>query len=157
MVLMAVFVPCAFISGITGQFFKQFALTIAVSTFFSAAPTRSHSVRRLCALPLLKPKAEQTDRLTKLLNALTRLVLQAVQHRVQSRFVSVCQGSRLVDAAITDRACRVYGGLLFLTYKPFTTVPTGFIPTQDKGYLVVNVQLPDAASLELHCQRDRRD
>src|SRR6185437_3754129 len=66
LVLMAVFVPCAFISGITGQFFKQFAVTIAVSTFFSALNSLTLSPA-LCAL-LLKPKHEQTDYLTRGIN-----------------------------------------------------------------------------------------
>jgi multidrug efflux pump len=145
LVLMAVFVPCAFISGITGQFFKQFAVTIAVSTFFSALNSLTLSPA-LCAL-LLKPKAEQTDVLTKVLN----LALGWFFKLFNLGFDRASAGyARIVGwlLRLFVIVLVVYGGLLFLTYKGFTTVPTGFIPTQDKGYLVVNVQLPDAASLE---------
>ena len=76
LVLMCVFIPCAFITGITGQFFRQFALTIAVSTFFSAVNSLTLSPA-LSAL-LLKPKAAQRDPLTRMLNLLLGLVLQAV-------------------------------------------------------------------------------
>src|SRR5688572_32922669 len=68
LVLMCVFIPCAFITGITGQFFRQFALTIAVSTFFSAVNSLTLSPA-LCAL-LLKAKHEQRDPLTRLINLL---------------------------------------------------------------------------------------
>jgi multidrug efflux pump len=145
LVLMAVFVPCAFISGITGQFFKQFAVTIAVSTFFSALNSLTLSPA-LCAL-LLKPKAEQTDLLTKGLNFILGWFFRLFNvgfDRGSAGYARIV--SWLLRLALIVLA--VYGGLLFLTYKGFTTVPTGFIPTQDKGYLVVNVQLPDAASLE---------
>jgi multidrug efflux pump len=145
LVLMAVFVPCAFISGITGQFFKQFAVTIAVSTFFSALNSLTLSPA-LCGL-LLKPKAEQTDPLTRGLNAVLGWFFRLFNlgfDRGSNGYARVV-GWLLRLAVIV---LVVYGGLLYLTYKGFTTVPTGFIPTQDKGYLVVNVQLPDAASLE---------
>ncbi|WP_439628230.1 efflux RND transporter permease subunit [Gemmata sp.] len=145
LVLMAVFVPCAFISGITGQFFKQFAVTIAVSTFFSALNSLTLSPA-LCAL-LLKPKAEQTDPLTRLLNASLGWffkLFNAGFDRGSSAYAGAVGWLMRLSLIVLV----VYGGLLFLTYKAFTTVPTGFIPTQDKGYLVVNVQLPDAASLE---------
>jgi multidrug efflux pump len=145
LVLMAVFVPCAFISGITGQFFKQFAVTIAVSTFFSALNSLTLSPA-LCAL-LLRPKAQQTDVLTKGLNATLgwffRLFNIGFDRGTAGYARVVGWLLRLFMIVLI-----IYGGLLFLTYKGFTTVPAGFIPTQDKGYLVVNVQLPDAASLE---------
>jgi multidrug efflux pump len=145
LVLMAVFVPCAFISGITGQFFKQFAVTIAVSTFFSALNSLT-LCPALCAL-LLKPKAEQTDLLTRGLDACLGWFFRLFNtgfDRGANGYARIV--GRLLRLAVIVLV--VYGGLLYLTYKGFTTVPTGFIPTQDKGYLVVNVQLPDAASLE---------
>jgi hydrophobe/amphiphile efflux-1 (HAE1) family protein len=145
LVLMAVFVPCAFISGITGQFFKQFAVTIAVSTFFSALNSLTLSPA-LSAL-LLRPKAEQTDALTKGLNFALGWFFRLFNtgfDRGSTGYARVV-GWLLRLAAIV---LVIYAGLLYLTYKGFTTVPTGFIPTQDKGYLIVNVQLPDAASLE---------
>ena len=145
LVLMAVFIPCAFISGITGQFFRQFAVTIAVSTFFSALNSLTLSPA-LCAL-LLKPKHAQTDILTRIVNAVLGWFFRLFNlgfDKGSNAYAWVV--GRLLRLFVVVLA--VYGGLLFLTYKAFTSVPTGFVPPQDKGYLVVNVQLPDAASLE---------
>ncbi len=145
MVLMAVFIPCAFISGITGQFFKQFAVTIAVSTFFSALNSLTLSPA-LCAL-LLRPKAQQTDILSRFLNATLGWFFRLFNlgfDRGSSAYAKVVGWMLRLWIIVLI----VYAGLLFLTFKGFTTVPTGFIPSQDKGYLIVNIQLPDAASLE---------
>ncbi|MBA4105355.1 MAG: hydrophobe/amphiphile efflux-1 family RND transporter [Pirellula sp.] len=145
LVLMCVFIPCAFISGITGQFFRQFALTIAVSTFFSAVNSLTLSPA-LCAL-LLKPKEEQRDPLSRLLNLALGWFFNlfnagfAKASDVYSRTVGLMLRGSIVVLA-------VYAGLLYLTYLGFTSVPTGFIPSQDKGYLLVDVRLPDSASLE---------
>jgi multidrug efflux pump len=145
LVLMCVFIPCAVIPGITGQFFRQFALTIAVSTFFSAINSLTLSPA-LCGL-LLRAKHEQRDPLTWVLNLLlgwffklfnlgftTTANLYATSVRI------LLYGSVIVLA--------IYGGLLYMTYLGFTKVPTGFIPSQDKGYLLVDVRLPDSSSLE---------
>lgn len=145
LVLMCVFIPCAFISGITGQFFRQFALTIAVSTFFSAINSLTLSPA-LCGL-LLKAKDQQRDLLTRLLNLLLGWFFKLFNKgftataEYYSRFVRL-----LLHASVLVLV--VYGGLLYLTYFSFTRVPTGFIPSQDKGYLLVDVRLPDSASLE---------
>ncbi|MFN0196008.1 MAG: efflux RND transporter permease subunit [Planctomycetaceae bacterium] len=145
LVLMCVFIPCAFISGITGQFFRQFALTIAVSTFFSAVNSLTLSPA-LCAL-LLKPKDQQRDLLTRGMNLLLGWFFRLFNHgfqwtaNVYSRFVGMMLRVSLI-------VLMIYGGLLYLTYFSFTHVPTGFIPSQDKGYLLVDVRLPDSASLE---------
>jgi multidrug efflux pump len=145
LVLMCVFIPCAFISGITGQFFRQFALTIAVSTFFSAVNSLTLSPA-LCAL-LLQPKHEQRDPLSRLLNIVLGKFFGAFNWTFQwtTNLYAVSIG-RLVRASVV--VLIVYGGLLYLTYWSLTHVPTGFIPNQDKGYLLVDVRLPDAASLE---------
>ncbi|MBX3414954.1 MAG: efflux RND transporter permease subunit [Pirellulales bacterium] len=145
LVLMCVFIPCAFITGITGQFFRQFALTIAVSTFFSAVNSLTLSPA-LCAL-LLRAKHEQRDPLTRLLN----LVLGWFFRLFNTGFNKTADlYSRGVGLLLRGSAIvlLVYAGLLFLTYLSFTRVPTGFIPPQDKGYLLVDVRLPDSASLE---------
>jgi len=145
LVLMCVFIPCAFISGITGQFFRQFALTIAVSTFFSAVNSLTLSPA-LCAL-LLKSKDQQPDPLTRLLNLVLGWFFKlfnlgfTTASDVYGRIVGMLLRGSVVVLA-------VYGGLLYLTYIGFTSVPTGFIPNQDKGYLLVDVRLPDSASLE---------
>jgi hydrophobe/amphiphile efflux-1 (HAE1) family protein len=142
---MCVFIPCAFISGITGQFFRQFALTIAASTFFSAVNSLTLSPA-LCAL-LLKPKAEQRDPLSLLI----KLALGWFFTLFNKGFeISANAYSRSVGLLLrlSVVVLVVYGGLLFLTYLGLTRVPTGFIPPQDKGYLLVDVRLPDSASLE---------
>src|SRR5262249_50221422 len=131
LVLMAVFIPCAFISGITGQFFKQFAITIAVSTFFSALNSLTLSPA-LCAL-LLTPNTHQTDLLTKAMNGGLGWFFKLFN-------LGFDRGStgyaRLVGwlLRLFIIVLALYAGLLYFTYRGFTTVPTGFIPTQDKGY-----------------------
>jgi multidrug efflux pump len=145
LVLMCVFIPCIFISGITGQFFRQFAVTIAVSTFFSAVNSLTLSPA-LCAV-LLKPKAQQTDPLSKVLNALLGWFFRGF-NKFFSWTSNLYAGS--VSRLITGRALvmLLYVGLLAATYYGMTRTPTGFIPPQDKGYLLVDVRLPDSASLE---------
>lgn len=146
LVLSAVFIPTAFISGITGQFFQQFALTIATSTVISAFNSLTLSPA-LCAI-LLKPKGTTRDPLTWLLdttlgwtifkpfNFLFKWTTKGYVH-----IVWLCLRLSIIVLVI-------YGGLLFMTYKTFMSVPTGFIPETDKGYLMGAFQLPDAASLE---------
>jgi multidrug efflux pump len=145
LVLMCVFIPCIFITGITGQFFQQFAVTIAVSTFFSALNSLTLSPA-LSAL-LLKPKTEQRDPLTRLLNLLLGWFFKLfnVGFNWASSFYAGLVGWLLRLSFIV---LLVYGGLLYLTYYSMTHVPAGFIPNQDKGYLLVDVRLPDSASLE---------
>lgn len=145
LVLMCVFIPCLFISGITGQFFQQFAATIAVSTFFSAVNSLTLSPA-LSAL-LLRPKSEQRDPLSRLMNFLFGWFF-----RLFNRFFGAVSGIYASTAGWLLRfsfvVLIVYAGLLWATYYGMTTVPTGFVPEQDKGYLLVDVQLPDSASLE---------
>ncbi len=145
LVLMCVFIPCIFITGITGQFFKQFAVTIAVSTFFSALNSLTLSPA-LSAL-LLRPKAEQRDPLTKLINATLGWFFKLFNSgfNTASGIYASVVGSLL---RLSFVVVLVYVGLLGLTYFGMTHVPSGFIPAQDKGYLLVDVQLPDSASLD---------
>jgi multidrug efflux pump len=201
LVLSAVFIPCAFISGITGQFFRQFALTIAVSTVLSAFNSLTLSPA-LTAL-LLRPRGEQAkgqDPLPRLVfplagawlawQFLTPWAAEAlansqappllislspyllalagalggwfvsrpinwllgVAFRSFNRGFNLATGGyvRLVGGLlrVSVVALVVYGGLLALTYRAFAGAPKGFIPAQDKGYLLVNVQLPDSASVQ---------
>ena len=147
--LTAVFVPVAFVSGITGQFYRQFALTIAVSTLLSAfnSLTLSPALGALLLRPrdgqagLVHPRAS-----TSLLGWFFRLFnrgLDAADRRLRR-----APPRRVLRFSVV--ALLVYGGLLFLTYLGFKTVPTGFIPQQDLGYVIVNLQMPDAAVVRSH-------
>jgi multidrug efflux pump len=210
LVLSAVFIPCAFITGITGQFYRQFALTIAVSTLLSAFNSLTLSPA-LSAL-LLKPQekggvvrplprvsfallggwagyvylapwltpwvawlvqhlppevAGPLQGVTEWVALATAVLAAVVAGWIVGRPLNFLLGwffwgfnkafdwssglyARLVAVLLRGSVLvlAVYGGLLFLTYYGFMKTPTGFIPQQDKGYLLVNVQLPDSASLE---------
>jgi len=145
LVLCAVFVPIAFISGLTGQFYRQFALTIAFSTVISAF--NSLTLSPALAVIILQEKGAPIDGLSRFIerifgpffNWFNRLfkggsnlygkgVIKAINHK-KSAFI-------------------VYVLLLFGTYEMFQLVPSGFIPTQDKQYLVSLAQLPEGATLD---------
>jgi len=145
LVLSAVFIPTAFISGITGQFYRQFALTIAVSTLISAFNSLTLSPA-LCAILLKSPHSRQ-DWLTRGINAGFGWFFRGF-NRVFGR--TATGYSHMVGRLIRVGALVIlaYLGLLALTYLGFKQVPTGFIPSQDKGYIAMIVQLPDAAALE---------
>jgi multidrug efflux pump subunit AcrB len=212
LVLTAVFVPCAFITGITGQFFRQFALTIAVSTVISAfnsltlSPALSaillkkrekgsfeplpwfafaalgawlgHKVGLRWAGPALASLnpwlASQDLELSAASLEWLRLYAPTVLGALAATVIALILGrplnallggsfrlfNRGFDASteiytrmvsgllkVSVAVLLFYGGLLALTYWGFTNTPTGFIPQQDKGYLLLNVQLPDAASV----------
>jgi hydrophobe/amphiphile efflux-1 (HAE1) family protein len=145
LVLCAVFVPTAFISGLTGQFYKQFAITIAISTVISAFNSLTLSPA-LSAL-LLQEHGAAPDRLTRILNRLLGGFFRPF-NRLFARFSTRYVGTvaRVVRAGTV--ALFVYGGLIALAYFSFEHTPTGFIPSQDKQYLVGFAQLPDAATLD---------
>src|SRR5213592_4355079 len=145
LVLCAVFVPTAFVSGITGQFYKQFALTIAVSTVISAF--NSLTLSPALSAILLKGHHAKKDWFAVGMDG----VLGWFFRLFNKGFNSTTQGyTRSVSAAVRRGgiALAVYAGLLALTWGGFKIVPGGFIPTQDSGYLIVFAQLPDGASLE---------
>lgn len=225
LVLSSVFVPCAFITGITGQFFRQFALTIATSTLISAfnsltlSPAltavllRPHEKGRYEVLPgiaygLLGAWAAYTWLFPPLLPwlqpPLTNLLEQIAAALAPGQGATLDEAAWWLSATVTaaiggiagrlsagllnpilGRSFRlfnvgfnhvtnaytravgmtlrvsvlvliVYAGLVGLTWWGFQECPSGFIPMQDKGYLLVNVQLPDAASLERTEQVMRR-
>ncbi|MCE5268656.1 MAG: efflux RND transporter permease subunit, partial [Planctomycetaceae bacterium] len=142
--LSAVFVPTAFLSGITGQFYRQFALTIATATLISAF--NSLTLSPALAAIMLRPRDAKKDVLTKLLDTFFGWLFRGFNGLFQQT-TSVYE--RLVRLCVRGAAVAllVYVGLLGLTYLGFNAVPTGFVPQQDKGYLLVNAQLPDSASL----------
>src|SRR5262249_12518506 len=145
LVLCAVFIPCAFIGGITGQFFRQFGITIAVSTLFSAF--NSLTLSPALAALLLRPHGGGRDPLTWLLDILLGWFFWLF-NKVFGLTTAIYTGLVSGLLRISLIVLLVYGGLLYLTYDQFMQVPTGFVPQQDKGYLLLNVQLPDAASVE---------
>lgn len=146
LVLCAVFIPTAFISGLSGQFYKQFALTITISTLISAFNSLTLSPA-LSAL-LLKSHDSKPDFLTRLLDKLFGRWLFIPFNRLFERASSGYQ--RLVKKLIrlSVIVLVVYLALVGGTLKLFDSVPGGFIPAQDKQYLVAMAQLPDAASLD---------
>jgi multidrug efflux pump len=213
LVLSAVFVPCAFISGITGQFFRQFALTIAVSTIISTfnSLTLSPALTALLLRPREQAIGAPLPRLAFLVAGawmgwvwLTLRIGRAVEwlpvsapgewiHKAPwiTAVAAACAGGllgwlaavplnyllgkffrgfnatfraatngyvRLVGGVlrVSIIALLIYGGLILLTYKEFKGTRRGFIPAQDMGYLMVNVQLPDSASTERTTQIMKR-
>jgi hydrophobe/amphiphile efflux-1 (HAE1) family protein len=145
LVLCAVFVPVAFLSGLTGEFYRQFALTIAFSTVISAI--NSLTLSPALSAILLKPHGAPPDRLTRIIDRLFGWVFRPF-NRVFARG-SAGYGSAV--ARVIRRkgfALALYAGLLALTVFGFSNVPKGFVPTQDKQYLVAFAQLPDAATLD---------
>ena len=210
LVLTAVFVPCAFITGIVGQFFRQFALTIAISTLISAF--NSLTLSPALAALLLRPKGHggSATALPRLFYSVTGALaawqfltpkLEPVLKRIPVQQLGVPTIQKVVAnplfveglaivlglvagwiiGKIIDRllvgffglfnkafgiatkaytgtislllrgsiiVLIIYSGLMYLTYHEFAHTPRGFIPTQDMGYLLVNVQLPDSASSE---------
>jgi multidrug efflux pump len=146
LVLCAVFVPTAFISGLTGQFYKQFAITIAISTVISAFNSLTLSPA-LCAV-LLRPHGKgDRDWLERLMERSLWWFFRPFNRLFawSGGKYSVGVGAVLRKSAI---ALLVYGGLLVFTGWSFNKVPTGFVPIQDKQYLIAFAQLPDAASLD---------
>ena len=145
LVLCAVFVPTAFISGLTGQFYKQFAITIAISTVISAFNSLTLSPA-LCAV-LLKDHKAPKDWFARFMEKalgwffgpFNRIFAWA------GNKYSAGVGSVMRKSVV---ALVVYGGLVALTAWSFNKVPTGFVPTQDKQYLISFAQLPDASSLD---------
>jgi multidrug efflux pump len=145
LVLCAVFVPVAFVSGLTGQFYRQFALTIAFSTVISAI--NSLTLSPALSAILLRPHGTPPDRLTRVIDflfgwlfRLFNRVFQRGSHSYGSVVGRVIRRRGLVLA--------VYGVLVAVTGVSFSRLPSGFVPPQDKQYLVAFAQLPDAATLD---------
>ncbi|HEX4646619.1 MAG TPA: multidrug efflux RND transporter permease subunit, partial [Verrucomicrobiae bacterium] len=145
LVLCAVFVPTAFISGLTGQFYKQFAITIAISTVISAFNSLTLSPA-LCAV-LLKEHGAPKDWFGRVMDKSLAWFFRPFNRAFawSGDKYSAGVGQVLRKSAI---ALVVYAGLVFLTGWGFNKVPVGFVPGQDKQYLVAFAQLPDAASLD---------
>jgi hydrophobe/amphiphile efflux-1 (HAE1) family protein len=145
LVLAAVFIPTAFITGLTGQFYKQFAITIAISTVISAFNSLTLSPA-LSAL-LLKDHNAPKDVLARGMDRALGWFFRPFNRFFDWAAHKYSNGvARLLRVSVV--ALVVYAGLLAFTGFSFRSIPTGFVPTQDKQYLVAFAQLPDAASLD---------
>lgn len=145
LVLIAVFIPMAFLSGVTGQFYRQFAITIAIATVISAI--NSLTLSPALAAVILKGHNDTPDRFTKIINKLFGWVFRPFNYCFQ-RGSDVY--SNTVARMLKHRApiFIIYILLVGLTWSLFQAVPGGFIPTQDKLYLIGGVKLPEGASLD---------
>ncbi|KMQ74366.1 efflux RND transporter permease subunit [Marinobacter subterrani] len=145
LVLCAVFIPMAFLSGVTGQFYRQFAVTIAISTVISTI--NSLTLSPALAAMLLKSHEAPKDRLQRVIDALFGWIFRPF-NRFFNASAEKYQGG--VSRSLRRRGAVfvVYALLLAGTGLMFKVVPPGFIPVQDKLYLMAGVKLPEGASLE---------
>ncbi len=137
LVLIAVFVPVAFMGGITGQLYKQFALTLSVSVFISSinALTLSPALSALLLRPskrMAGPLGWFFEKFNTMFDAVTKRYNAAVAAMIRRSFMA------LLVVAILIAGC---GGL-------FAILPSSFVPDEDQGYFIVNSMLPEGASLE---------
>jgi multidrug efflux pump len=145
LVLIAVFVPLAFITGLSGQFYRQFSLTIAISTVISAV--NSLTLSPALAALLLKGHNQPKDGLTKVMDA----TLGGFFNGFNKAFKRSSDAyGKTVGGLVSRKATMLglYAVLAGCAYLMFQVVPGGFIPQQDKAYLVGMVQLPDGATLD---------
>lgn len=133
LVLLAVFVPTIFIPGITGTLFKQFAVTISIATVFSSINALTLSPA-LCAV-FLKGKQKEPRGPFRIFNKLVSNTTNATASCVQMAVRRSAIG------------CILFGAVIALAALGFMRLPTGFVPQEDEGYCMVNVQLPDGASM----------
>jgi HAE1 family hydrophobic/amphiphilic exporter-1 len=134
LVLMAVFLPTAFLPGITGQLYRQFALTIAATAIISAINAVTLKPAQ-CAV-YLRPTPERKNAFYRAFNRVYDRI-EAIYVAIVRRAVRNCTAMMLAFAVLAG-----------LTGWWFTRLPTSFLPQEDQGYLIAGIQLPDAASLE---------
>lgn len=139
-VLAAVFIPTAFLSGLQGEFYRQFALTIAISTLLSAL--NSLTLSPALAGLLLRPHPAE-HRAPGRIQRIVQAAARPFQRAPDAYANAVRKTVRVSGVALA-----IYGGLLVLTFFGFQAVPPGFVPMQDKYYLVGIAQLPNSASLD---------
>jgi len=145
LVLCAVFVPMAFLDGITGQFYRQFATTIAIATIISAI--NSLTLSPALAATLLKPHGAKPDMPARIIERLFGWIFRPFNRFFQRNSERY---QRIVGGSLKRRGI-VFGVYLILlggTFALFQQVPGGFIPVQDKTYLVGSIRLPEGASLD---------
>ncbi len=135
LVLSAVFVPVAFVSGITGRLYQQFAITIAISVLFSAI--NALTLSPALSAKLLKPKGESKSFLDPFYRAFNR-----VFEAVTNGYIAVTRKLVTNLPVALGLVAALVVGTVFLA----RSIPSGFVPEEDQGYLLINVQLPEAAS-----------
>jgi multidrug efflux pump len=145
LVLVAVFVPLAFISGLTGQFYKQFAVTIAISTVISAI--NSLTLSPALAALLLKGHDAPKDALTRVMDRWLGGLFRAF-NRLFGRGTAAYAGGLKRVVGRKALTMGLYVALVAVTFGLFKAVPGGFVPSQDKQYLIGFAQLPDGATLD---------
>ena len=146
-VLAAVFIPSAFLSGLQGEFYRQFALTIAISTVLSAI--NSLTLSPALAAILLKPhhEAAKSDWLTRIIGSVFGGFFRRFNRffdRASESYVAAVRRAVRGSAIVL----LLYAGFVGLTWLGFNQVPNGFVPAQDKYFLVGIAQLPSGASLD---------
>ena len=144
LVLAAVFVPCAFVSGIVGQFFRQFAVTIAIATLLSAF--NSLTLSPALAAILLRPREARPDVFQRLLHLLFGWLFWLFNHLLRLLTLGYVRWVGM-SLRVTPLVLLGYVALVVLTGWSMRQLPTGFIPQQDQGYLRVSIQLPDATAV----------
>jgi len=145
LVLCAVFVPVAFVSGLTGQFYRQFGITIAASTLISTF--NSLTLSPALAALLLRPRNAAPDMFQRGIDRVLGGFFRLFNRAFERGSLLYGGGVRRITGMRTT-VLLVFGVLLVCTWGMFKVVPAGFIPGQDKQYLIGVVQLPDAASLD---------
>lgn len=136
LVLMAVFVPAGFMPGLTGSMYAQFALVIAATAFISAINAMTLKPTQ-CAL-WLKPIPHNKPK-----NAFFR-TFDRIYYPIEDRYINFI--NKLVHKS--SSVCLLGGFLVLLAVFGISQIPTGFIPIEDQGYLMMNIQLPDGSTLE---------
>lgn len=145
LVLASVFIPIAFISGLTGMFYKQFALTIVIATFISTLNSLTLSPA-LCALLLRSPDAPK-DRLAKIMQFLFGWIFNLFNKVFNKSQHAYTKGVR-VFASRKLIMMTLFSILIGCTVYSFNLVPPGYIPAQDKQYLISFAQLPTGSTLD---------
>ncbi|WPG40425.1 efflux RND transporter permease subunit [Variovorax sp. EBFNA2] len=145
LVLVAVFVPLAFISGLTGQFYKQFAVTIAISTVISAV--NSLTLSPALAALLLRGHDQPKDALTRGMDKAFGWLFRGFNRFFHRGSEAYSGGVKRVISRKTLMLV-IYLALVGVTFGLFKAVPSGFVPAQDKQYLIGFAQLPDGATLD---------
>jgi HAE1 family hydrophobic/amphiphilic exporter-1 len=137
LVLMAVFVPAGFMPGLTGAMYAQFALVIAATAFISAINAMTLKPTQ-CAL-WLKPIPSTPKRKNRIYRLFDRLY-----YPIEASYVRLTQ--KIVQHP--KPVCLIAGLIIVLSIVGLSKIPSGFIPIEDQGYMIMMVQLPDGASLE---------